>query len=562
MRNNESQGVNMSKIYIVYFVCISCFLSSTISVFASQIDSPEIKTAFEKAGENSSELQKVIEYYKKSGEKQKLKALFFLIANMEEHSYATYRLFDSAGVDVNLDVLSFPNYDSLTEAVREIEKVRGEIDYEKTELIYDLTHITANFLINQIDYAFKAWKERPWAKNFDFDQFCRYILPYRGSNEPLEEWRKYFYDKYAHITDQMEDVNNPLEAATIINDDIKTWFGFDPRYYYHPTDQGLAEMIDSKLGRCEDMTNITIYAMRANGLAVTSDYTPYWANSGNNHAWNAIVTAEGEVIPFMGAEASPGSYKLSGKVGKVYRKTYDQQKDNLIFQVGDSVEIPRWLKGKNYMDVTADYTDVADVELIVGDLLLKIDRFKPYLAVFNSGEWKAIHWGKKIRETLSNEAVWSFTDMGKGVVYLPVIYPSINAPDKINYINGYSPFLLQDDGTQKWLSANHKKKKKIKLYSTTKRQLVKSTDGTKLANFENGKEYELFYWDDDSKKIHLSSIEQVVGWKSLGKQTAVDDKPLVFEDVPSGGLYWLVEQGSDKEERIFTIDKNGKQVWW
>ena len=80
------------------------------------------------------------------------------------------------------------------------------------------------------------------------------------------------------------------------------------------------------------MTNLTIYAMRANGLAVTSDYTPYWANSGNNHAWNAIVTPGGEVIPFMGAESNPGKYHLANKVAKVYRKTFGKQKANLAFQ--------------------------------------------------------------------------------------------------------------------------------------------------------------------------------------------------------------------------------------
>lgn len=37
------------------------------------------------------------------------------------------------------------------------------------------------------------------------------------------------------------------------------------------------------------MTNLAIFAMRANGLAVTSDYTPFWADSSNNHAWNAIL---------------------------------------------------------------------------------------------------------------------------------------------------------------------------------------------------------------------------------------------------------------------------------
>jgi hypothetical protein len=49
-------------------------------------------------------------------------------------------------------------------------------------------------------------------------------------------------------------------------------------------------------------------------------------------------------------------------------------------------------------------------------------------------------------------------------------------------------------------------------------------------------------------------------WESLGKTTA-GDGPLVFADVPADGLYWLVAEDSDKEERIFTI-QDGRQVWW
>jgi hypothetical protein len=37
---------------------------------------------------------------------------------------------------------------------------------------------------------------------------------------------------------------------------------------------------------------------------------------------------------------------------------------------------------------------------------------------------------------------------------------------------------------------------------------------------------------------------------------------LVFKNVPSNAFYWLTEDGSRKEERIFTIDDKGRQVWW
>ncbi|MCP4705318.1 MAG: hypothetical protein GY865_11970, partial [candidate division Zixibacteria bacterium] len=331
----------------------------------------------------------------------------------------------------------------------------------------------------------------------------------------------------------MIDKTNPIEAAAIINDDIKSWFGFDPRYYYHPTDQGLSEMVENGLGRCEDMTNVTIYAMRANGLAITSDYTPYWANTGNNHAWNAIVTSDGKAIPFMGAESNPGEYMLANKLGKAYRKTFGKQKNNLAFQDRKQEKIPGWLGGKNYLDVTSQYTDVCDVKIIFEkEINDSIDI--AYLCVFNSGEWKPIHWGR-----IENGSAL-FTDMGIDVAYLPAMY--INEE-----IVPYGvPFILNDDCSSNFLQPENPENITIELISTTFRKLEESTDGIGETFLTAGQTYELFYWLD--------------GWQSLGTSIA-DNGPLVISDVPEGMLYWLVAKDSDNEERIFTFN-NGLQVWW
>ncbi|UCE23934.1 MAG: transglutaminase domain-containing protein [Candidatus Zixiibacteriota bacterium] len=507
------------------FSLISSILISVVSL------SPALEKALEAAGDNRPELEKVLKHYE--GDPQKHDAAVFLIENMEGHCYVTYVLHDTAGDVVPFDVLSYPNYDSLEAAVRIIEDNRGELDYRRDERFDDLPAIQSDFLINHIDYAFRAWKEKPWAKGLNFEQFCEYVLPYRGSNEPLEEWREFFWLKYENLETAMANPSDPLEAASLINDDVKSWFKFDPRYYYHPTDQGLADMLKNKMGRCEDMTNLTIYAMRANGLAVTSDYTPYWANSGNNHAWNAIVTGDGKVVPFMGAEANPGQYRLANKLAKVYRKTYSVQPQNLIFQDRKQENVPRWLAGKNYVDVTSDYVTVSDVVIkFEEEIADSVDI--AYLCVFNSGDWKAIHWGRIVDGT----AV--FTDMGTGIAYLPALYLN----DKIAPFG--PPFILKDESQVQYLSVDRSNMLSVKLTATTARKQEISTDGVATSTLQPGQSYELFYWDND--------------WQPLGASVA-GDTPLTFENIPANGLYWLVAEGSDKEERIFTIEDD-QQVWW
>ena len=217
----------------------------------------------------------------------------------------------SSFFNVAFDCRDYADFDALLVAIDSLETEHGGLDFRKGDRVNDLEEITAEFLTNHIDHAFKAWRERPWAQFLSFDQFCQYVLPYRGSNKPLEQWRPYYWEKYGAIDDSLADPTDPAAAAVAINRDVRSWFGFDQRWYYHPADQGHSEMLESGRGRCEDMTNITIYALRANGLAVTSDYTPHWGNANGNHAWNSILLPDGEVVPFMGAEADPGSYCVS-----------------------------------------------------------------------------------------------------------------------------------------------------------------------------------------------------------------------------------------------------------
>ena len=69
--------------------------------------------------------------------------------------------------------------------------------------------------------------------------------------------------------------------------------------------------------------NMRNYLNRANGIPMTSDYTPAWARGNNNHAWNVLLDADGigrieELIAEMGGngtDSSPQAPKPSGPGG-------------------------------------------------------------------------------------------------------------------------------------------------------------------------------------------------------------------------------------------------------
>lgn len=492
-----------------------------------------VQKVLDDSGKNKIELEKVLNHYKRPKDSLKLKAAYFLIGNMDGQCYAKAKLVDTSGNRVKFNVLDYPNYKTMVVAWDSVEKQIGSIDYTRDTLIYDINIITAKYLIENIDLAFTAW-QKPWARQLSFDQFCEYVLPYRDSNEPLEPWRKRMFKRYSWVQDSMVDKTNPIEACILINNEIRSWYKFDPLFYRHPTDLGLSEMEEYKRGRCEDMTNLALYAMRSQGVPVMSDYTPAWPNTGNNHAWNATLTKGGKVVIFMGGLDNPYEYKLGNKKAKVYRKTFGRQKNSLAMIKPAYEKVPGWLASSHYADVTKDYIPVSNVNI-------KLQKPKPdsvnyaYLYVFNSGEWKAIHWGKIIGDSVT------FIDMGKDIAYLPCYYK------EGNYLPAGNQFILKKDGTVKENVADTLQTISVDLFSTTRKTTVKATDEIEKASFKPGVEYELFYWNDK--------------WIKVASKTAEEENPLHFDNVPSEALYWLVEKDSKKEERIFTIT-DGKVHWW
>ncbi len=516
---------------IIYFFALILFFACGPREFEPPED---VKEVLELSGNNRPELEKVITHFKEEGNVIKEEAAYFLIGNMKNHGYLEYKLVDSAGAKVDFNVLNYPDYETLLDGWDEIENRKGNIHFEKDTFYHDYHEIKADYLIKNIDLAYKAWDENPWSQHLDFEQFCEYILPYRSSNEPIEDWREYFADELSWVKDSIKDPTDPVEAACYINDYIKSWFRFDPRYYEHPTDQGLKEMLSNKMGRCEDMTNLAIYAMRAMGIPVMSDFTPYWANTGNNHAWNAIIAKDGSTIIFMGGEANPGEYKLGHKLAKVYRKTFAIQDNSLPEKMEKWEKAPPYLNSNSIRDVTPDYVSTETLKIALNKGIPDSTNFS-YLCVFNSGEWKAIDYTRFYGDKAT------YNKMGKGVAYLPAFYYD----EEI--IPAGDAFILSDSAEVIKKVPNGNKRISLTLYSTTKRVTKETTDFIEHAEFNPGNTYILYYWNDK--------------WVEVGKDVA-GNGPLIFKGVPSDAIYWLVEEGSRKEERIFTVDTDGKQVWW
>jgi len=480
-----------------------------------------LEESLAQAGANRAELERVLAHY--ADRPEELAAARFLIENMPGHGYATYGLYDEKHEEIPFDALAYPDFKAAQAALDAIEKEHGPVDFAKKEFVPDLETITADYLIANIDLACAAWRGHPWARAIPFDVFCETILPYRGSNEPLEPWRAAVAERLAPVYAELGNETDAQAAGRAVRKAAGPWIRFRELYYLHPTDQGYLEMARTKTGRCEDITNLMGYAMRASAALCAADYTPAWADRDNNHAWEVVLDANGE-----------GHAPLAHRAAKIYRKTFAIQRDSLGALKREDEVVPGWLRSTHYRDVTPQYLETSDVTLAL-EGRPEGHRFA-YLCVFNGGEWTAIHWAQ-----VGEDGRATFTAMGRGICYLPAW---CGADEKL--LPAGPPVLLRADGTvtplpgtggDVALTANADGPKKVS---------PDTHEVTPPSFLKEGQIYTLYRWAGK--------------WQEVAKGPATA-APFRFEALPADGLYWLVAEGSRKLERIFTIE-NGRQRWW
>src|SRR5882724_8366712 len=196
------------------------FISFIFCLTACSTGYPDkIDTALSKAGSNRRELTAVILHYQEPEDSLKLKAAYFLISNMNGHYSYKGALVDG--------------YDSVFHfAASRMNARETHIDWDSLEKVFcsgksgaitkapDLENISSDYLIKNIDEAFKVW-ELPLAGKMSFHDFCEYILPYRISNEPLVDWRSIASARYAGQFDSANKAPETTIGCDIINDDLK-----------------------------------------------------------------------------------------------------------------------------------------------------------------------------------------------------------------------------------------------------------------------------------------------------------------------------------------------------
>ena len=335
------------------------------------------------AGANRAELEKVLRHYE--GDERKHRAALFLLERM-----ANCYTYDAPRIDSmkQLKYLSsLPDRGAWTDSVK---KVWAHVPTGNGSKVYDAQVISAEFLISHIDHVFQVWDSRPWAMHYSFEEFCRYVLPYRLADEPLEAWRDAYFRKYAARVDSIypgNDIIGKIQAVeTVFHEE---GFGWNELFSSLPH-LGAGYLLEHPIGVCRESCDFSVYLLRALGIpAVTDTYIASPHTSGA-HSWNAVRDTTGLVVPFWLSESKVGRGESDGRPkGKVFRREY----------------------GGEMRDVTVDYFGANEARM---ELASEARGEELDLCVFTCGNYVPVDKG----ETKGGKGV--FRNLEPGIRFFPM----------------------------------------------------------------------------------------------------------------------------------------------
>jgi hypothetical protein len=470
---------------------------------------------------NRAELTRALDFFYQEGDSQKIRSIEFLVENMPIHFSASYYWADSAGQRIAYNELDYPTFKDAKIAFDHLRAAKGKL-HPVTYTYRDIDSIKADLLIADVNLSVDKLR----ANNGQFNEkFLDFILPYRTSIEPLQNWRLAYDKKFEGVIDTKQRSDT---AALRIGQNIRTWF--TNTYKIESRDEplprlGALQLLSRQAGACEDIAGLAAFMTRSQGYASAVDIVPAWATASGLHFLNYVDISPGARHHYDAADGYIVD-TLSREPAKVVRTTYSIQKNSLAAILKDTSLIPdNFMRFQNFQDVTREYWQTSNIY----SRLFRVVNFSPkaaFVSVWNYGKWKPVWYADRIKNDSAR-----FVDMCKGAVYLPMFYYHRNMiPAGWPIVNGYSyTKVLQPD--------------------TMRRRTVFIGGQEKYLAYRPERKYTLYYWNNH--------------WVAIATKTPAGiSVKLQFDKVPCNALLLLVPDYSQGKERPFIINDNGSVQWF
>ena len=538
----------MNKVFLILTIFISACSSSN-----------QLEYALERAQTNRPEMEKVLCHYTDS--EIKYRAAQYLISNMpasfgnllqtKEALQPLYTAYDSINQMHNYQVNN-----GWGEQIDNLYKVFPEL-LHTSYIVEDLRSIEAEYLIEEIERSFKAWRRNVYSKDCSFETFCEYILPYRRLNGLIaDQARDTFYQR--HITDYF-------------NDEKKHWQNeidsllYEYKHLTHSQFHGIKIPILSaktfenlRHGLCIHRCWYNSLLLSSLGMPIAIDFVPAWGNRNNSHTWNVIILDNKSYAFEAFWDNDRWKYKriynnqetdlLWGKfrLPKVYRHTYSNHPEGPVEDPSvERTDIPALFRNVKKKDVSDEYFETQDVTIKLTEKKPKDTKYA-YLAVFGYQQWHPVQWGK-----INEDGTITFKGMGKDIVYLPIYYKNGEI------IPAAQPFKIEANGNIRSLFDNGTRGTICLRIITGAPAHDKNLTylgklcGSRLIGLEDGKPHdELLIWND--------SLEMNFNKKEIESRNAYQRVRMYLptDTIALGDIAFYTKEGRISSIKIISNMKN------
>lgn len=149
----------------------------------------------------------------------------------------------------------------------------------------DAKSLSADFLLENVQYAYKARAEFPWAKTVPDSVFLNDVVAYANLNENRESWRKDFYERFKKYVAPCKTMR---EAIDSVNKNVRDELLVDYNTKREKPDQAPYESMRQHMASCSGLSILLTDAFRAVGIPSRVAGTPAWHDDRGNHNWNEV----------------------------------------------------------------------------------------------------------------------------------------------------------------------------------------------------------------------------------------------------------------------------------
>lgn len=177
---------------------------------------------------------------------------------------------------------------------KELKKALKEVPHNEREgmaflISYmperDAKSLSAEFLLENVEYAYKARAEFPWAKEVPDSVFLNDVVAYANLNENRESWRKDFYERFKKYVAPCKTMR---EAIDSVNKNVRDELLVDYNTKREKPDQAPYESMRQHMASCSGLSILLTDAFRAVGIPSRVAGTPAWHDDRGNHNWNEV----------------------------------------------------------------------------------------------------------------------------------------------------------------------------------------------------------------------------------------------------------------------------------